>query len=190
MKRKNGLKNGGFTLLEIVVSLGILAVGILGIFSLIPTGVEQTTRGKQQGKAVILAQSKMEEIIGKAAKDWEAFCSSEHYRYSGSNHYKPLFAGPNADQECINWGWTRGGAGSWVHDLGYQWVWYFVDPPDPSQPVALITLTVSWPQKWSRVNGAAEENALLNQYRNENTDYFKNNNIQFIRLISYVSKGI
>ena len=69
----NKRQNKGFTLLEIVVSLGILALAVLGIFSLIPTGVDQTRKGREQGKAVILAQSKMEEIISKAAEDWDSF---------------------------------------------------------------------------------------------------------------------
>lgn len=192
----------GFTLLEIVVSLGILAVGILTIFSLIPTGIDQSIQGQEQAKAALLAQSKIEEMIGMAASDWENFLTSDHKWFPGEPQTAdgiPFHVGPNETSEKEKWGWVPAASGAWVPDLGYQWVWHFVkdldgNPPDSDDSVALISLTVSWPQKWGETTGSASEDTLKENFDPSSggydTSYFTDNNIQFIRLISYVSKGI
>lgn len=196
-------ENKGFTLLEIVVSLGILSLGILGIFSLIPTGVDQSRKGQEQGKAVILAQSKLEDIISKAAENWTNYANeNNHYKYLGSGN-DPLYFGPNDNIERINWGWEENTVGGgWIEDAGYQWEWHFIGTPNVSESQALISLTVSWPQKWSKTDAADKivnsieipgENKLHDYYKLQvagSTDYFKKNNIQYVRLISYVSKGL
>lgn len=52
----------GFTLLEIVISLGILLVGILAILALFPVGFDSASRSADLTKATIFAQDKMEEM--------------------------------------------------------------------------------------------------------------------------------
>lgn len=194
----------GFTLLEVVVSLGILALGVLGIFSLIPTGVEQSQNVHEQSKAILLAQSKLEEIISHASTNWDGdpdqtddgFNTWAHYKFNTTAKNDPSFLGPNTLKEKEVWGWVADKNGNWIEDVGYQWEWHFVAPeqqnPDPpfTGSLALITLTVSWPQKWSRIKNQTEELDLIARYNQSDETYFKNNNIQYVRLISYVSKGL
>lgn len=194
----------GFTLLEVVVSLGILALGVLGIFSLIPTGVEQSQNVHEQSKAILLAQSKLEEIIAQASTNWEGdaakiqdgFNTWSHYQFNTPKN-EPSFLGPNTLKEKEVWGWVEDKNGKWVEDVGYQWEWHFVAPEnaEPAEPpytgsLALVTLTVSWPQKWSSIKNLEQEKGLVARYRGNDETYFKNNNIQYVRLISYVSKGL
>ena len=52
----------GFTLLEIVISLGILLVGILAILALFPVGFDSASRSADLTKATIFAQDQMEDL--------------------------------------------------------------------------------------------------------------------------------
>jgi len=52
----------GFTLIEIVISLGILLIGILAVLALFPVGFDSASRSADLTKATIFAQDKMEEI--------------------------------------------------------------------------------------------------------------------------------
>ncbi len=185
-----------FTLLEIVVSLGILSIGILGIFSLIPTGVDQTTKSRDQAKAILLAQSKLQEIIGIASNNWESFILKtppltipDHYVSTGET---PFYIGPNTSSERKKWGWVETmNAPFWVEKLGFQWEWHFIDIPVSTDDIALISLSVSWPQQWSNPDGTEKD--LLAHYdlkTHPSGTYFKENQIQYVRLISYVSKGL
>jgi prepilin-type N-terminal cleavage/methylation domain-containing protein len=190
-------KNHAFTLIEIVVSLGILALGLLALFSLIPTGIEQNKKGQEQAKAILLAQSKMEEIISQAAQDWKGFyddvgsaVATHEYPPPGSTPaYPPYYIGPNSDNEKEIWGWVSDGKGAWVTNLGYEWEWHFNDTTFPDSKLALITLTVSWPQKLSK--STMSVTAYRDQFNKlQISKYVTDNNIQFIRLISYVSSGL
>ena len=52
----------GFTLIEIVISLGILLVGILAILALFPIGFDSAKRSEDLTEATMHAQRIMEEI--------------------------------------------------------------------------------------------------------------------------------
>jgi uncharacterized protein (TIGR02598 family) len=52
----------GFTLIEIVISLGILLIGILAVLALFPVGFDSASRSADLTKATIFAQNQMEEI--------------------------------------------------------------------------------------------------------------------------------
>lgn len=52
----------GFTLIEIVMSLGILLIGVLAILALFPVGFDSAARSADLAKAAIFAQDQMEEI--------------------------------------------------------------------------------------------------------------------------------
>ena len=52
----------GFTLIEIVISLGILLIGILAVLALFPVGFDSASRSADLTKATIYAQDRMEEI--------------------------------------------------------------------------------------------------------------------------------
>ena len=59
MKKLTNTK--GFTLIEIVISLGILLIGILAVLALFPVGFDSAGRSADLTKATIYAQNKMEE---------------------------------------------------------------------------------------------------------------------------------
>lgn len=52
----------GFTLIEVVISLGILLIGILAVLALFPVGFDSAGRSADLTKATIFAQNQMEEI--------------------------------------------------------------------------------------------------------------------------------
>jgi len=52
----------GFTLFEIVVAMGILAIGILGILALFPVGMDSQKRASDYTQVMQLAQWKMTDI--------------------------------------------------------------------------------------------------------------------------------
>jgi prepilin-type N-terminal cleavage/methylation domain-containing protein len=55
-------KQGGFSLLEVVLAMTILSVGLLGVIGFFETGFKALRAGNRQGLAVRLAQEKMEEL--------------------------------------------------------------------------------------------------------------------------------
>jgi prepilin-type N-terminal cleavage/methylation domain-containing protein len=52
----------GFTLMELLISLSILGVGIIIIFSLFPLSLRSMTYGRKLTRVYFLAEKKMEEI--------------------------------------------------------------------------------------------------------------------------------
>ncbi|MDD5072777.1 MAG: prepilin-type N-terminal cleavage/methylation domain-containing protein [Candidatus Omnitrophica bacterium] len=52
----------GFTLIEIVISLAILAVGLVGILSLFPIGFDSARRSMNSTQVAIFANEKLEEL--------------------------------------------------------------------------------------------------------------------------------
>ncbi|MFA5336452.1 MAG: type II secretion system protein [Candidatus Omnitrophota bacterium] len=56
------MKRSGFTLIEIVISLSILAIGLVGILSLFPIGFDSARRSVSATQATILAHEHLEEL--------------------------------------------------------------------------------------------------------------------------------
>lgn len=54
MKRKS---NAGFTLVEILISLGILVFGVVGILTLFPAGIKSTKKATEESYAAFIADS-------------------------------------------------------------------------------------------------------------------------------------
>lgn len=52
----------GFTLIEIVISMAILAIGLVGILSLFPVGFDSARRSMNLTQASLYAQEKLAEI--------------------------------------------------------------------------------------------------------------------------------
>lgn len=52
----------GFTLIEIVISLAILAVGLVGILSLFPIGFDSARRSVNSTQVAIFAHEKLEQL--------------------------------------------------------------------------------------------------------------------------------
>ncbi|RLE14072.1 hypothetical protein DRJ04_03085 [Candidatus Aerophobetes bacterium] len=60
--RKN-IKKGGFTLVEIIIIIGILSFGLLTFAKVFPYGFEAKRRAENYSRIGILAQSLVEDII-------------------------------------------------------------------------------------------------------------------------------
>lgn len=56
------LAQKGFTFIEIVAAIAILAIGILSILTLFPVGIESSKKAAVRTKAALLGEMKMEEI--------------------------------------------------------------------------------------------------------------------------------
>lgn len=54
--------NHGFTLIEVIAALGIIALGLVGLLSLFPVGIDQSKRASDITNTSVLAQSKLEEV--------------------------------------------------------------------------------------------------------------------------------
>jgi len=60
MKRSKRLS--GFTFIEIVAAIAILAVGILAVLTIFPVGIESSKKAAVRTKATLLGEMKMEEL--------------------------------------------------------------------------------------------------------------------------------
>lgn len=52
----------GFTLIEIIMAMAIMAVGIIGVVRLLPVGLRASKSSEMMSRASFLAQEKMEEL--------------------------------------------------------------------------------------------------------------------------------
>ena len=57
-----GLRNKGFTLIEIIMAMAIMAVGIIGVVRLLPVGLRASKSSEIMSRAAFLAQEKLEEL--------------------------------------------------------------------------------------------------------------------------------
>ncbi|MFH1854752.1 MAG: prepilin-type N-terminal cleavage/methylation domain-containing protein [Candidatus Omnitrophota bacterium] len=52
----------GFSLLELIIAIGVLAIGLVGVLQIFPVGLRASQRAGMITKAAFLAQNKMEEV--------------------------------------------------------------------------------------------------------------------------------
>lgn len=52
----------GFTVIEIIMAMAILAVGVIGVVRLLPVGLRASRSAEMMSKAAFVAQEKLEEI--------------------------------------------------------------------------------------------------------------------------------
>lgn len=69
MKRFKRNLERGFTLIEVSVSLSILAIGLLSLAAIIPLAKSDVTRSDQRTRSVFLAQESVEWLHGLAYAD-------------------------------------------------------------------------------------------------------------------------
>jgi prepilin-type N-terminal cleavage/methylation domain-containing protein len=80
---------GGFTLLEVLITLLLLAIGILGVGGLAITTVQGNARGNQLTTATILAQDKVEQARTAGYAGAGALAGTEGYgAVAGNPAYK------------------------------------------------------------------------------------------------------
>lgn len=88
------MKEKGFTLIEIVISVFIFSVGVLGIMLAFYLGVQVSSKAKMQTCASKLAQEKIETIISlpyeevnSSIEDYGTIESFESYKRETDVHY-------------------------------------------------------------------------------------------------------
>jgi type II secretion system protein I len=63
---------GGFTILEVMVAISILAVGLMAVFTAQSRSITGNTDANRQTVAMTLAQDKMEELLALPYEDLDA----------------------------------------------------------------------------------------------------------------------
>ncbi|MDP6685785.1 MAG: prepilin-type N-terminal cleavage/methylation domain-containing protein [Candidatus Omnitrophota bacterium] len=59
---KKNFRHKGFSLLELIIAIAVLAVGLVGVLKIFPVGLRASYRAGMITKAAFLAQNKMEEV--------------------------------------------------------------------------------------------------------------------------------
>lgn len=88
--------NGGFTLVEVVVAITILAVGLIAIMRLFPTSVQQSRRAAERTTVAMLAKTQLGKVkaggVGNQLIQWaQENALKSLARADGS--YDALYAG-------------------------------------------------------------------------------------------------
>lgn len=142
--RRGNKKEAGFTLLEVLVGITILAVGMLAVAQMQITSIEGIDKSDESAIALNLAQREMERIINM---DYFDATLSDTPGNNGD-----LYSTANTDyQDCVDSSGTTGApAGDCLDDPGlYNLVYNIKDnatgaPPTPYKEVVLI---VQWKRK-------------------------------------------
>ncbi len=79
MKRLGAGNNAGFTLLELMIALVILAFGLMGVSGMILTSVRGNAFGAKMMQATALAQDKIEELRNTPYKTLYANCDTSGF---------------------------------------------------------------------------------------------------------------
>ncbi len=158
MQMKTNIKTKGFSLIEVMIALVILAVGILGISILQGTVIKNSTNANQRSVAVSLAQKKIDDL-----KSFVKLTSSDTWTAgaSTSNLTAASLAYSHIDD-------NKGGAPTGNFDLlagnitvgnyDYTMNWDVTDymhtaaltvpsvstPPSGNSDMKLVTVTVAW----------------------------------------------
>jgi type IV pilus assembly protein PilV len=62
-------RQGGFTILEVIIAISILAIGLLAVFSTQTRSLEANTNANSLTEGMTLAQDKMEELLALSYDD-------------------------------------------------------------------------------------------------------------------------
>ncbi|RKY32171.1 MAG: hypothetical protein DRP74_03175 [Candidatus Omnitrophota bacterium] len=70
---RNLLAESGFTFLEVLFTVVIIALGLVAIINWVPLAVSAKIKAEQKSTAIFLAQGKIEDIKREAAANWTNF---------------------------------------------------------------------------------------------------------------------
>lgn len=109
----------GFSLIELVVALGLLGVGLIGVVRLFPVGLRASKRSEVISKATLLAQQQLEEVktfgfdaLIATPPPFPLAGASGNYRWTVTIHDVEV-AGVPASNELravtVNVSWPEGG---------------------------------------------------------------------------------
>jgi len=140
---------GGFSLLEVLISASILAVGLLGLATIFPVAYLNVDSGGKQTEATSLAQSFVEQLRTIGSTDFDGMAGNFPANgFTGMNT-----ANCQGNQICINWRNTLNVVNGGLLPLGAGTVTITcqdgagaVQPCTPSQPtwLATVNVTVNW----------------------------------------------
>ena len=71
-KTRPTARQGGFTIVEVIVAISILAIGLLAVFSTQARSIMGNTNANRQTEGMTLAQDKMEELLALSYDDVDA----------------------------------------------------------------------------------------------------------------------
>lgn len=110
-------REGGFTLLEILIAVSILTIGLLGVAKMQVSGIQGNSFSNKTSVALTLAEQKMEDLLGKTYSD---------AALTGGSH----------DEGNVN---EAGQAGGLFHRT-----WNVVDNSPINGMTKTVTVTVGW----------------------------------------------
>lgn len=157
-ERKRQRMQKGFTLIEVIAALAIIGLGLVGILSLFPVGIDASKRAGELTTATTLGQSVLEQIRSAAKKGNLTLSDAEDlFRASPPMNFEEEDEWLRRDIVPVNIDRiprvrARGGEQTY-----YQYQVEFEDPPDEEKlddlgttgmwAVGLqkVTVTVSWP---------------------------------------------
>lgn len=83
----------GFTIIEVLVALFVLAVGIAAVLNMFPLGLQVAISSQTASVAVQLGQAKMEEMVSKEYNDLSFYLGTNTEEYgsiAGFDRYKRI----------------------------------------------------------------------------------------------------
>lgn len=84
-------RNKGFTLLELLLAMVIMAVGMLGIMALFQNASRGALQADLNGEAIVLAREKLEEIIMDKIRDgYDALDGSSYPQETFTGDFSPF----------------------------------------------------------------------------------------------------
>ena len=96
----------GLTLIEVLISMVILAVGILSVMAMLTTAAKGNAEARKMTRALHIAENKMDEFLygGKNCSDIDG--SKDGYEWTSSSSSSP----PNGTSHCeVTVSWTSSG---------------------------------------------------------------------------------
>ena len=132
----------GFTIIEVLVGIFILAVGIIAVLNIFPLGLQMAISAQAASTASQLAQEKMEEMVSKQYSELSFYLGNNTEEYgsmAGFEKYKRT-----TDISCVHRDDLSG------VDCSYD----LINDPDPLKK---IEITVFWKSSL----GAAEQSVSL-----------------------------
>jgi len=134
-------RDSGFTLLETLVAMAILAVGVLAMAAAMTTALKYTRQSRALTEAMYLAEQRIESFASMTGADVEAMLADGSYPNDPLN---PIDPDPNdGDMTTFNRRWTiqtdTPEAGTMILTVQVDWI----DPRGVTQTVQLQTVKAS-----------------------------------------------
>lgn len=135
MEKRRFLHEEGFSLIEVLISLTILAVGLFGLLGMVGTNLRALETGKRQSAASNFAAERIEVI--------KAIPYSNIQSTGTDGNVTRTCTGADPDFTCI----PNPSVGV-IDNVSYSWIWQVIyidlDGYPDSDDIKRINMTVSW----------------------------------------------